>query len=191
MGTAGNTKVAARYAKAVIETFLNGKGSESTALVNKIVRELENFSSVIESNAELSSALLTDLFSEPEREAIVEDISAKLKLSPETKRILKVVSESKRLKVTRSIAEKIHLLLLESAGVVPIQVLSAGELGPDERKKVETKFKKVFGKEVEASYQVEPSLMGGLRVTAAGKTYDGSVSGWLETIEEKLVGGRI
>ena len=193
MATAGNTKVAARYAKAIVETYLKGAGSNSAdaSNVKKIGEELERFASTIESNEELKTVLLTDLFSAPEREAIVEDIAAKLGLSTETKKILKVVSESKRLKATRSIAERLHLLLLDSAGIVPIQVLSAGELNGEERKKVETKFKKVFGKEVEASYEVEPSLMGGLRVTAVGKTYDGSVSGWLEIIEEKLVGGRI
>jgi F-type H+-transporting ATPase subunit delta len=189
METTANAKVSSRYARAIFDQYADG--TKGAAKVKKIGEELLHFAKMIESNDDLKLALLTDLFTEEARTAIVDDLAGKLKLTAETKRILEIVSESKRVRLLSSIAERLHHLLMESADVVAMHVQSAAELGEDARKKVESRFKKVFGKDVEASYEVQPSLMGGLRVTAIGRTYDGSLAGWFEAMEEKLVGGRI
>jgi len=81
------------------------------------------------------------------------------------------------------------LILLDSANVVSLKVETATSLEADEKKQIEDKFTKILGKRVEANYQVDPALIGGLRVTAAGRTYDGSLTGWLNSFEESLISG--
>jgi len=78
---------------------------------------------------------------------------------------------------------------LESGNVVSLSVETATSLETDEKKKIEDRFTKILGKKVEASYKVDPALLGGLRVTAAGRTYDGSLTGWLSSFEESLITG--
>ena len=89
------------------------------------------------------------------------------------------------------IANRLHLLLLESAGTVPLDVNAAVALTAEEKDKVERRFAKMLGKKVEANYTVDASLIGGLRVTVGGRTYDGSLAGGLNNFEEQLVGGRL
>jgi F-type H+-transporting ATPase subunit delta len=178
-----HAKVAARYAKAISELV----GTDTKTVIS----ELKQFAEVVQGHEELSQVLESDVFSAQERKAIIEDLTKKMKLSSLVTKILFVVSESKRMGSLKAIAEDLRLLVLESAGVIPLRVQTTGDLTKDEKKHVEEKFKKILGKDVEASYELEPALVGGLRVTAGGRTYDGSVAGWLATLAEQLVGGTI
>jgi len=72
-----------------------------------------------------------------------------------------------------------------------LKVKTAEELDDSHKSKIEQRFGKILGKKVEARYEIDPSLIGGLRVDAGGRTYDGSVDGWLTSFEERLVGGYV
>ena len=67
--------------------------------------------------------------------------------------------------------------------------VSRDELGSAQQKKIEERFEKFFGKPVEADFEVNPSLYGGVRVTAEGTTYDGTLATRLARMKETLVGG--
>ena len=173
-------KVTFRYAKAIFDYL------KSADNVRQLAIELNDFKSTIDSHIELKQVVTTASYSEEERRNVVMDVVAKLKLSEEAKRILTVLSDGKRLTHVGSIAERLNLLVLDYANVVPLQVETATALEAEEKKKLESKFKTVLGKDVEASYQVEPGLLGGLKVMAGGKTYDGSILGWLGNFQENL-----
>ena len=178
-------KVAASYAKAIFD-FLGADGK-----VDKVAAELAEFGHLVAGHSELTYVLNTDVFSNVQRMHVISDLCTKVELSSETRRVLDVLSEKRRLNQTAHIAQKLKVLQLGAANVVPLNVESANHLDDGEKQKVEQRFAKILGKKVEASYRIEPSLMGGLRVTAAGRTYDGSLSGMLESFREKLVGGNI
>ena len=176
-------KVAGSYARAIID-YLGDADKART-----VADELSALGEVIESHAELSRVLTTGVFTEKQRREVLEEIMKKLKSGEDTKRMALVVSQQMRLRALSAIGERMHRLLQDHANVVPLHVESASALDAAEKKKVEQKFRSLLGKTVEASYAVDPNLIGGLRVTAAGKTYDGSLVGQLRAIEERLVGG--
>lgn len=176
-------KVSQRYAKAIFD-FLKDETK-----VRSLITELKEFALLIEGSNELSLVLTSDVYSDNERLAVVEDLVTKAKLSKDTQRVLSVLSQAKRLDHLRSIIERLQLILLDSANVVSLKVETATSLEADEKKQIEDKFTKILGKRVEANYQVDPALIGGLRVTAAGRTYDGSLTGWLNSFEESLISG--
>ncbi|MFM8270435.1 MAG: ATP synthase F1 subunit delta [Pseudomonadota bacterium] len=178
-------KATLRYAKAAFDFLADSKKSKDVS------HELKAFSKVLSENEELRLALTNEAFSTEDRVWVVKDVAQKLGLSENALRILAILSENRRILLCDSVAERLHQMALEAADVAALEVESAAELKADERKKVEDQFKKILGKEVEASYSLNPNLMGGLRVTAAGRTYDGSLSGWLETMEENLMGGHL
>ena len=179
-------KVASTYAKAVFDAV--HKGSDRS-VIQRVIDELSVFSQIVNGHNELRHVLATSVFCKAARAMVIEDLFAKLKLSDETKRVALVLSAMKRLGQVAGISEKLKLLLLDSLNTVSLQIETSFALEALEKEKVETSFQKILGKEIEASYVVDASLIGGLRVTAAGKTYDGSLSGWLNAFEEKLVGG--
>ena len=66
------------------------------------------------------------------------------------------------------------------------RVTSAVELTPDERTRLENKLHAQFGREIDFEYRVDPSLLGGVVVRVGDRVIDGSVSGKLAAMRQKL-----
>ncbi len=175
------SKVANRYARAVIEWL----GSDDKK-VSHVVDELEAFGALQKSHKELSQVLGSKRFPYQKQDEILSAVCEKAGAGADTVRVLRLLLEQGRIREVASITENIRLLILESQKVIPIRVQSAYDLSKEEKEKLVTKFSSFLGKEVDAFYETETDLIGGLRVTAAGKTYDGSLSGWLNHFEERL-----
>jgi F-type H+-transporting ATPase subunit delta len=179
-------KVAYRYAKAFFDYL-----KDDAKKAEKVLAELRQFAALVAKNKELKIVADAPTFKEEERREIVKDIATKLKLSELTTRLLVVLSDLKRLGHTGAIADRLHQLFLEMQNVALLTVKTAEELDDSHKSKIEARFGKVLGKKVEARYEIDPSLIAGLRVDADGRTYDGSVDGWLTSFEERLVGGNV
>lgn len=177
-------KISTRYAKAFYE-FLN-----SPSQVRLAANDLKAFATVVNANEQLQQVLTTEIYSEKERRGVIEDLASKLEIKDGSKKILLLLSSQKRLTHIESIAERLIQLVLEANDIVQLSVSAAANLNDDEKKKIETKFQKILGKQVEATYLINPELLGGLKVTAGGRTFDGSLNGWLRGLEEKLIGAR-
>jgi F-type H+-transporting ATPase subunit delta len=66
------------------------------------------------------------------------------------------------------------------------QVTSAVPLLEAEKQALEIKLRKQFGSEIIFDYGIDPTLLGGVVVRAGDKVIDGSVSGKLAALREKL-----
>jgi F-type H+-transporting ATPase subunit delta len=176
-------KIAHRYAKA----FFDHVGSGAKA--RELVKVLKGFADIVASNPQLSRVLTSHLYSDADRRPIVEEIAKKTGITGEALKMLLVLSGAKRLGSVGSVADRLQEIVLDAEGVVPLWVESAHKLDAGEREKIEKKFSGLLGKKVEANYVVDPSVLGGLRVTASGRSYNGTLSGWLGAFQERLVGG--
>jgi len=176
-------RVAAPYAKAIFE-FLDGK-----AKARNVVSELLEFCSLVDSHKELKLVCTSEVFSAKKQRGVVDGVSAAMKLSKETQRILSMLTDSKRLKKVDAVAEGLKVLLLESQKIVSLEVEASEDLSDTEKKAIEQKFKAALGQDVEATFSVAADLLGGIRVTAGSKTYDGTLATRLMTLKERLVGG--
>ena len=176
-------KVASSYARAL--HAVAGKGGDS----QKIADNLAQFSAWLDESSELKMVCGSVRFTQEQRLAVVGDLATKAKFDDITKKALAILTESNRLLAAGAIAEQLRLLALADADVAPMQVDSAEELDESERKDLVKRFEKVLGKKVEAQYAVDPSLLGGVRVVAEGRTYDGSLKGQLSALSERLAGG--
>ena len=181
MATQG--KVASRYAKALFDQLKGSKNADS------ILEELEKFASAALGHKELAMLIASPGFSEAQKTGVVQDVAAKLKLSPSAQQILTGISRMGRVGQLGPILNRLRILLRQSEGVQPIQVLTADAIGPDDKKHIGDKFEKILGKKVEATYETSSSLVGGLKVVAGGRTYDGTLSGWLDSLKDRLVEG--
>lgn len=71
-------------------------------------------------------------------------------------------------------------------GIMQATVSSAEALPDDQRKSVVEKLEKLIGKKVEPTFEIDPALIGGVKVTYDNYALDGSVQGALRTLREKL-----
>jgi len=181
---AGLEKIASRYAKAIFDFQASAKAKD-------LLADLETFSRLIEQNKDLNQLATSDFFSGVKQKEVVKDLTEKMKLSEPAQRTLQVLAEMKRLGALPKILERLGVLIHEANDVAPLKVESSETLTPDLKEKVESRFSKLLGRKVQASYTSDEKLIGGLRVTAGNRTFDGSISGWLSSVEEQLVDGAL
>ena len=78
-------------------------------------------------------------------------------------------------------------LVRASRGEVEGTVESAVPVGDAELRQLEAAASATFGKKVSLSVEVEPELIGGVRVRVGNTLFDGSVATALEDLERKLM----
>lgn len=180
---ASEQKIAKRYAKAVFDYVKDPKAGEKTA------EELQRFGELIDAHESLRPILFHGVVSEKKRGALVEELSEKLGFSELSKRIIRLMSNNRRLEAVKSVGVALHHLLLDAASVMPLRVESAKALKDSQKRKLEQTFESLLGKRVEAKFEEVPHLVGGLKVTAGGRTFDGSIRTQLAAFAEQLMEG--
>lgn len=181
---AGLDKVASRYAKAIFDF-------QATAKAKDLLKDLESFSQMLQGSKDLQQLVGSDFFSGSRQKEVVKDLVEKMKLSEPAQRTLQVLAEAKRLGALPKILERLGVLIHEANDVAPLKVETSEALSADLKEKIESRFTKLLGRKVQASYTSDDKLIGGVRVTAGNRTFDGSISGWLSSVEEQLVDGAL
>lgn len=174
-------KVSSSYARAFFDSVADAKAARKLAL------QLEGFARLVMGHKELKLVLCGGFFSEAQRRAVTEDLCDLVKADAFTRRALLVMSQAGSLREAGAVADKLRTMALAAEKTAPIVVESAVDLDEGERTKVATRFEKVLAQKVEARFVVVPSLLGGVRVRAMGRTYDGSLKGQLERLGDQLV----
>lgn len=175
------SRAAVRYAKAFGPVLAQTKAPEKT------LAELRAIDDMLRGHAELWKWIHSPAATIAQSHGVLEDLRKKAAWSDLSDRILKTLVETRRLPILNDIVDKLEIYLWELQSIAPIQVASATELTADEKKRVEAKFASALGKQVRASFEVVPGLIGGIKVSAGGRTYDGTIDGWLRGFEAMSV----
>lgn len=176
-----SAQVAPRYAKAIFDLL------SDPAQVEKALVEFKRFSDLIENNSDLQRALCTPIFSVEQRKAVIDDVTKIGGFTETMKRILSILAENRRLGHLKKIGDRLKLLLWEARNIAALNVESAIALTAEEKIQIEGKCKEILKQEVEAAYEIDPALIGGLRVTVGGVTYDGSLVTKLNLLRERII----
>lgn len=99
---------------------------------------------------------------------------------------LKLLCENGHINSFSLCKEEFESLLEFHQGKIEAKVYSAVELSDEQKTALCKKLSKVSGKDVFASYVVDQSLIGGIRVEIDGKVYDGSISSALNSVKDVI-----
>ena len=69
---------------------------------------------------------------------------------------------------------------------VAVRIISADSLAPAEREKLEAAWNQKHGVEASFVYEVDPTLIGGIRIEDNGNLYDASVKGQLSKLRKQF-----
>lgn len=100
---------------------------------------------------------------------------------------IKLLCEKGRIRLLFESFEEFRLLCKAVSGTLAVSVTSATELTDEQKQKLCEKIAKTENKKVEATYTVDPSLLGGMKVEYDGKIYDGSVKTRLRSIKDVML----
>lgn len=107
-------------------------------------------------------------------------------LSDASKNLLRTVIDNGRLSVLPEIAAQFHALVSERSGVSDAVVYSAFPIEPAQLADVIASLETRFKRKLDATVQVQPDLIGGIRVVVGDEVLDTSVKARLEQMKAAL-----
>ncbi|MBN1447154.1 MAG: ATP synthase F1 subunit delta, partial [Bacteroidetes bacterium] len=84
----------------------------------------------------------------------------------------------------------VYDLRREREGILSTTIRSAVELTDDQRRALQDALSAASGKRVDAVYDIDPLLIGGVTVRLGDTVYDGSVRQQLKRLRDRFVRGR-
>jgi len=176
--------LARRYAKALLAL------AETPLLRDQFDQDLEGFVAATRtrdpSGATVLSVLAAKRFPLSERTALLQAVARRLDLDRTLTAFLAYVLRRDRIAGIGPIARAYRRLADEAAGRVRAVYRTARPLPPAEAAKITAALQKALGKQVVASMEVDPDLLGGLSVQVGSYLLDGSVRAQLARIRDEL-----
>ena len=109
-----------------------------------------------------------------------------ISLSDASKNLLRTVIDNGRLGVLPEIAAQFHALVSERSGVSDAIVYSAFPIEPAALADLVSALEKRFERKLKAAVQLQPDLIGGIRVVVGDEVLDTSVKARLEQMKAAL-----
>ena len=107
-------------------------------------------------------------------------------LSDASKNLLRTVIDNGRLSVLSEIAAQFHLLVSERSGVSDAIVYSAFPIEAAALADLKASLERRFKRKLSATVQVQPELIGGIRVVVGDEVLDTSIKARLEQMKAAL-----
>ena len=169
------TAAAKRYARAVFEL------ARADGDVDAWTRRLAGVQTLLDD--EMVAAVLTNPTIPSERRM---DLVSGGALDPEATNLVKLLIESGRVHEIDGIVQEFQDLADDAAGRVRATITTAVELDEKDRDRVGAQLSKRLGKEVSMRVQVDPSILGGLKVQFGDRLIDASVATRLQQLRRQL-----
>jgi F-type H+-transporting ATPase subunit delta len=112
--------------------------------------------------------------------------AAKQTLAPGVLNFLQTVVENGRLAALPEIVAQYHVLANAASGVSDAQIFSAYEISDAQLAELKATLEKRFGRKLDTHVQLEPGLIGGVRVVVGDEVLDTSVKARLERMKVAL-----
>jgi F-type H+-transporting ATPase subunit delta len=171
------TAAARRYAKAIFEL------AEKEGQVAEWSRRLAAVSEVM-SVPEVAAVLTNPTIAAEQRMAFVS--AAPHLFDDEATNLAKLLIESDRIRDVVAIEAEFQRMADEAAGRVRATVTTAVELTPADRARVADELSQRLGKEISLQVDVDPRILGGLKLQYGDHLVDASVATRLQQLRRSL-----
>jgi F-type H+-transporting ATPase subunit delta len=175
--------IARRYAKALMDVV--SKEEDTDALAG----QLKDLAVLIEENARLGHLLYNPSVNVKLKKGILKEIIGRIRIAPVPSKFLNLLLERNRLKYLPAIALVFEELSNDRANRIKAIITTSYELSAETREKLKKKLGEITRKEVLVEEEIDPSLIGGVKVQAGGYVIDGSVKARLGYLKDELLKG--
>ncbi len=173
-----NQTVARRYATAVFSL------AKDSGVVDRVRDDLHLVKTVLDSDDGIRKFFRSPVVDRKEKAALIE--RAFSGLHDIARHTVLLLIRKRREAIFDEIVEQFDLLEQRNRGGSPLRVESARELDPAELRALVDKLGARYHTIFDVSQTVDPSLIGGIRITMGDKLIDGSVAGRLDELARML-----
>ncbi len=114
-------------------------------------------------------------------------IRSALQQLPHTADFLEVLLAAKRYDLLPDITLRVQALADKRQGIIRARVVSAQPLSSAEKKKIQNTLSVRYGGKVEASFQIDKTILGGLKIWCNGELIDGSWQAQFDRLQDQLL----
>ena len=133
----------------------------------------------------VAEALDNPRFGAAEKESLLLSLAGE-RVSGTTRNFVRVLLEADRIRLLPEIARLFDALKGEAEGVAHATIQSAYPLDDGQVRALTAALEKRFGKRIEATVEVDRSLIGGARIAVGDTVIDGSVKARLDAMHVQL-----
>lgn len=173
--------VASRYAKALFEL------AQEKNVLAETVADLRQAKIVFTESKDLFSLLENPKFTSEKKNELISSIFAGAQ--PIIVDAFKVLLDKKRINETVSVIDSFIQIANDESGVADATVLSTEALTEDEIERISTTFAKKVGKNsLNITNEIDPSIMGGIKLIIGNQIYDNTIVSKLNGLRRALLG---
>jgi F-type H+-transporting ATPase subunit delta len=176
---------AARYARAFADVVASAR-LDAVALD----RQFNDFLGTWDGSRELRELFINPAVPSVQKVAILDKLNAKMGLQKELRNLIAVLINNDRIGDVQEVATAWRAEMQERLGIRQAEIVTARELGAQERAELVAGVGKLAGSRIEPTFKLDESIIGGTVVRIGSTVYDGSVRGRLERLKEALVSGQ-
>ncbi|GEK32325.1 ATP synthase subunit delta [Kurthia zopfii] len=175
------TIAANRYAKALFEL------AKEKNVVSETVADLRQAKIVFTESKDLFNLLENPKFSADKKNELVSTIFADAQ--PIVVDALKVLLDKKRINEAVSVFEAFIRIANDAAGIEDAIVLSTETLTEEQIQRISSTFAKKVGKNsLNITNEIDPSLIGGIKLIIGNQIYDNSIVSKMNGLRRELLG---
>ncbi len=169
------------YARAFADAVLGSRVDAAQTL-----KEAQDLAQLVASSKELRAVWETPSIPAEQKRSVLDAIVAREGISRIVRNFVAVLIDHRRISFLAPIVKQFEIELDRRLGFAEADITSARELSETERRTLENQVADLTGKKVRARYFLDQRILGGAVVKIGSTIYDGSVSGELERIRERL-----
>ena len=175
--------VANRYSRALAEVVF---APNSGVTAEQVLDEVGALAAAVKGSPELSAVLRSPAVTNAQKRGLLGKICEKLGASKTVRNLAWVVADHNRSNILGDIRKSFEALVDERRGMARAEISVAAEASTEQKAALEAALARLTGKQVVASYEVDPALIGGATARVGSTVYDGSVRGQLSALARKL-----
>lgn len=172
-------RVARRYASALFRAALNANA------LQRVSEDLQRLQQMMQASDALRTFLHSPLIPRDRKKQRLQELFSP-EFQPLTLQFLALVVEKRRETLLEAICEEFVRLYEAHHGIARATIYSAVPLTPDEQQSLLRKLESSTGKQIIPTFEVDPTLIGGVRVRIGDYQIDGSIRGALERLHEHV-----
>jgi F-type H+-transporting ATPase subunit delta len=169
--------MAGRYATALFELALESKA------VDQVQADLKAFDALVASSPDLTRLVRSPVFAADEQAKALAAVLDKAGIKGIAANFLRVVAGNRRLFAVREMIRGFNGLVARHKGEVTAQVTVAAQLSDARMGEIRDALRQVTGKDVQVDVDVDPSIIGGLKVKLGSRMIDASLRTKLNSIK--------
>jgi F-type H+-transporting ATPase subunit delta len=176
--------IVSRYARAFADVVASAK--LDTAAIDQ---QLDDFLGTWDGSAELRELFANPAVAAEQKVAILDKLNARLGLQKELRNLIAVLINNDRITQIHEVVAGYRAELQERMGIRQAEIVTARELSEQERGSLVDGVGKLAGSQIQPTFKLDKSILGGTVVRIGSTVYDGSVRGRLERLREALIAG--